>query len=72
MTRMELSPLVIFLLTVLIGLVGYIGGKMYDKIDELNKNIMNIMLKDIANEKDIDELKRTVEDHEDRLTGNGF
>lgn len=55
------------LLSFLIALLSFMGKAMYDKIEKLINEIRQIMLNDVANKKDIDQLKDTVKDHEHRI-----
>ena len=56
------------LLTLLIALLGYMGRSLYDKIEHLIEEIRIIMLSDVANKKDIEYLKDSIDDHETRIT----
>ena len=56
------------LLTLLIALLGYMGRSLYEKIEHLIEEIRLIMLSDVANKKDIEYLKESVNDHEERIT----
>lgn len=55
------------LLTVLIGLMAWMGKSLYAKIEILIAEIRAIMLSDVMNKKDIETLKEKVEDHEHRI-----
>jgi polyhydroxyalkanoate synthesis regulator phasin len=44
------------------------GRSLYEKIEHLIEEIRVIMLSDVANKKDIEYLKESVNDHEKRIT----
>lgn len=56
------------LLGLLITLLGFMGRALYEKIEHLIEEIRTIMMSDVANKKDIEYLKESVHDHEDRIT----
>jgi len=56
------------LLSILIGLLGFIGAKFYDKIKAIGMSIQRILLSDLEHKKDIEQLKVDREDHEKRIT----
>lgn len=56
------------LLGLLITLLGFMGRALYEKIEHLIEEIRIIMMSDVANKKDIEYLKESVHDHEDRIT----
>ena len=56
------------LLGLLITLLGFMGRALYEKIEHLIEEIRIIMMSDVANKKDIEYLKESVHDHEERLT----
>lgn len=56
------------LLTLLIALLGFMGRSLYEKIEHLIEEIRIIMMSDVANKKDIEYLKDSVDDHEQRIT----
>jgi cell division protein FtsB len=56
------------LLGLLITLLGFMGRALYEKIEHLIEEIRIIMMSDVANKKDIEYLKDSVHDHEERLT----
>jgi cell division protein FtsB len=56
------------LLGLLITLLGFMGRALYEKIEHLIEEIRTIMMSDVANKKDIEYLKESVHDHEERIT----
>jgi len=57
-----------FLLMILIGLIAFIGKVIYNKIEKLIDEIRQIMISDMANKKDIEVLKLTSANHENRIS----
>ena len=57
-----------YLLLILIGLIAYIGKVIYEKIEKLIDEIRQIMISDVANKKDIENLKIITTDHENRIS----
>lgn len=55
-------------MTLLIALLGFMGRSLYEKIEHLIEEIRIIMMSDVANKKDIEYLKDSVDDHEQRIT----
>lgn len=55
------------LLSILIGLLGFIGAKFYDKIEAIGMSIQRILLSDLEHKKDIEQLQVDREDHEKRI-----
>ena len=53
---------------ILIGLIAYIGKVIYEKIEKLIDEIRQIMISDVANKKDIENLKIITRDHENRIS----
>ncbi len=56
------------LLITLITLIGFVGGTNIKKINELIKEVRALLLSDMSTRKDIDFLKRDIEDHERRIS----
>jgi len=52
---------------ILIGLIAFIGKVIYNKIEKLIDEIRQIMISDMANKKDIESLKLTSANHENRI-----
>ena len=65
MTQVYITNLLIGLL---IGLIGYIGKMLINKIDKFESTIQNILINDVADKKDIESIKEDVKDHEIRIT----
>ena len=57
-----------FLLITLITLLAFIGKMFYEKLTTLIGEIRAIMLSDVANKKDIDNLKQEVREHDGRIS----
>jgi len=55
------------LLSFLIALLSFMGKAMYDKIEKLIDEIRQIMIDSTKATKDIETLKDSVKDHENRL-----
>jgi cell division protein FtsB len=53
---------------ILIGLIAFIGKVIYNKIEKLIDEIRQIMISDMANKKDIEVLKLTSANHENRIS----
>jgi polyhydroxyalkanoate synthesis regulator phasin len=56
------------LLGLLITILSFMGRALYEKIEHLIEEIRTIMMSDVANKKDIEYLKDSIDDHEERLT----
>jgi cell division protein FtsB len=56
------------LLGLIITLLGFMGRALYEKIEHLIEEIRIIMMSDVANKKDIEYLKESVHEHEERIT----
>ena len=56
------------LLMILIALVSYVAKVFYEKMETIISEIRSIMISDVANKKDIEQLKHTTSNHEDRIT----
>ncbi len=65
MTGIELTNV---LIGMLIAVIGFIGAKMYSKLEAFEKTVQNILMSDISHQKDIDSLKENYKDHETRIT----
>ena len=63
-----MSQLSNILLMILITLVSYIAKVFYDKMETIISEIRSIMISDVANKKDIEQLKHTTSNHEERIT----
>lgn len=56
------------LATILISYIAYNGKRLIDKFDRFEKSIQDIMIDNVGNKKDIEVLRRDVDDHEVRIT----
>ena len=56
------------LIVALIGIIGFIGKKMIAKIDKFEKVVQEILLNDVADRKDIEYMKDSLDNHEVRIT----
>ena len=56
------------LLITLISLLGAISKIFYDKMDHVLRRIEQILLSDKAQEKDIENMKEDIRDHETRIS----
>ena len=57
-----------FLICVLIAIIGWYTNRITVKIDELVKTIQDMLITNMAVEKDIETIKDNVEEHEKRIT----
>lgn len=55
------------LLVTLITLIGFIGKIFNDKMEKFGKKIEELLMSDIGAKKDVEQLKKDVDDHEERL-----
>ena len=65
---MQSVDLTNILIVALIGIIGFIGKKMISKIDRFEKVVQDILLNDVADRKDIEYMKDSLDDHEVRIT----
>jgi hypothetical protein len=65
---MQSVDLTNILIVALIGIIGFIGKKMISKIDRFEKIVQDILLNDVADRKDIEYMKDSLDDHEVRIT----
>lgn len=56
------------LMTAIFGLVAFVSNIFIKKLDRFEKKIEQILLSDVAINKDIDMIKSDVENHETRIT----
>ena len=56
------------LATLLISYIAYNGKRLIDKFDRFEKTIQDITMDNISHKKDIEVLRRDVDDHEVRIT----
>lgn len=57
-----------FLMTAIFGLVAFVSNIFIKKMDRFEKKIEQILLSDVAINKDIDVLKSDIDNHETRIT----
>ena len=55
-------------ITLIATYIGWNGKRLVDKMDSLEKTIHDIIISNFGNAKDIDVLRRDVDDHEIRIT----
>ena len=65
---MQSVDLTNILIVALIGIIGFIGKKMISKIDRFEKVVQEILLNDVADRKDIEYMKDSLDNHEVRIT----
>lgn len=65
MTSAELTN---WLIVIVIGIVGWIGKVMIDKMEKFEKKVEDILLNSVSQGKDIDHLNEKVSDHEVRIS----
>jgi hypothetical protein len=64
MKSVELTNL---LIGIVIALITYVSKRMIDKMDAFEQKLSDILMSDVANKKDIEVLKKNIDDHETRL-----
>jgi len=64
MKSVELTNL---LIGIVIALITYVSKRMIDKMDAFEEKLSDILMSDVANKKDIEVLKKNIDDHETRL-----
>lgn len=64
---MEPLALTNVLISVLIGLLGFIGYNFYVKLDKIEKDIQHAALGHVSMSKDIEKMKEELADHEKRI-----
>lgn len=57
-----------FLMTAIFGLVAFVSNIFIKKMDRFEKKIEQILLSDVAINKDIEVIKSDIDDHETRIT----
>lgn len=65
---MDNAQLTNILMTAIFGLIAFVSNIFLKKIDRFEKKIEQILMSDVAINKDIDVLKSDVENHEIRIT----
>jgi len=65
---MDNAQLTNILMTAIFGLVAFVSNIFIKKLDRFEKKIEQILLSDVAINKDIDMIKSDVENHETRIT----
>jgi len=63
-----MNELTNFLICVLIAIIGWYTNRITVKIDELVKTIQDMLINNVAVEKDIETIKGDVDNHETRIT----
>jgi hypothetical protein len=63
-----MSEITNFLICILIAIIGWYTNRITVKIDELVKTIQDMLITNMAVEKDIETIKDNVDDHEKRIT----
>lgn len=56
------------LITVIASYIGWNGKRLIDRIDRFEKIIQDIIIQNVGDKKDIEVLRRDVDDHEVRIT----
>lgn len=56
------------LITIIAGYIGWNGKRLIDRIDRFEKIVQDIIIQNVGDKKDIQVLRRDVDDHEVRIT----
>lgn len=56
------------LITIIAGYIGWNGKRLIDRIDRFEKIVQDMIIANVGDKKDIDFLRRDVDDHEVRIT----
>ena len=65
---MDNATLTNTLISILIILLGFIGGKLYMKLEQFSKVIQDILISDMGNKKDIQRIDGKLVEHEKDIT----
>ena len=57
-----------FLMTAIFGLIAFVSNIFLKKIDRFEKKIEQILLSDVALNKDVEGIKKDIDNHELRIT----
>jgi hypothetical protein len=57
-----------FLITIVIALIGYVSNQFIKRLDRFERIVQGILMSDVAVNKDLEQLKSDVKDHENRIT----
>jgi len=56
------------LITIIAGYIGWNGKRLIDRIDRFEKIVQDIIIANVTDKKDIEILRKDVDDHELRIT----
>ena len=56
------------LITIIAGYIGWNGKRLIDRIDRFEKIVQDIIIQNVGDKKDIEILRRDVDEHEVRIT----
>lgn len=56
------------LITIIAGYIGWNGKRLIDRIDRFEKIVQDMIISNVGDKKDIDFLRRDVDNHEVRIT----
>lgn len=65
---MTTAMLTNFLLTIVIALIGFVSNQFIKRLDRFERIVQGILMSDVAVNKDIDQLKSDVKNHEIRIS----
>lgn len=65
---MTTAMLTNFLLTIVIALIGFVSNQFIKRLDRFERIVQGILMSDVAVNKDLDQLKSDVKDHETRIS----
>jgi hypothetical protein len=57
-----------FLITIVIALIGYVSNQFIKRLDRFEKIVQGILMSDVAVNKDIEQIKIDINDHETRIS----
>lgn len=65
---MTTAMLTNFLLTIVIALIGFVSNQFIKRLDRFERIVQGILMSDVAVNKDLEQLKSDVKDHENRIS----
>jgi hypothetical protein len=65
---MNATELIGILISGLLAVIGYNGQRLIGRMDRFEKKIQDIIIANVTDKKDIEVLRRDVDDHEARIT----
>jgi len=65
---MNATELIGILISVLLGIIGYNGQRLINRMDRFEKKIQELIIANVTDKKDIEVLRKDVDEHEVRIT----